>query len=361
MPRSWHRFLPAAVMFMALLSGIFISSADASTSADEALPRLLSDTGLFEPGSSTDVRGDVLAFSPQYPLWSDHADKRRWLWLPAGSFIDGSDPDRWAFPPGTKLWKEFSHAGRRVETRFITRGADGAWRYATYVWREDGRDATLAPDGGIAALRVAQAPGGSYAVPSRTDCLVCHESAAVPVLGAGALQLSPDRDPNAAHGAPLSASEVTLRELAALGVLRGVPASLLERSPPRIPAGSATERAALGYLHGNCGHCHNDNGSPAPVALLLSQRVADAGATRDRVLRSMIDAPSRYRPPGLPGEARQIVPGRPHASVLSVRMGSRHPQVQMPPLGTALRDPEGMALIERWIANDLANRKEARP
>lgn len=360
MPNSWHRFLPAVVMFIAVLSSVYLSRANASSSGDDALPPLLSDTGLFQPGSSIDVRADVFAYSPQYPLWSDHADKRRWLWLPAGSSIDGSDPDRWEFPPGTKLWKEFSHAGRRVETRFITRRNDGVWRYATYVWRDDGRDATLSPDAGIAALRVAQAPGATYAVPSRADCLVCHESAAVPVLGAAALQLSPDRDPIAPHGEARAASEVTLRELAARGVLRGLPASLLARAP-RIPAGSATERAALGYLHANCGHCHNDNGSPAPVALVLAQRVADAGATRERALRSMIDAPSRYRPPGLAGEALHIVPGRPDASVLSLRMGSRHPQVQMPPLGTALRDPEGLALIDRWIANDLANQKEARP
>lgn len=87
------------------------------------------------------------------------ADKRRWLRLPAGTAIDASDPDAWQFPPGTRLWKEFAHAGRRVETRYIERRADGRWRYAAYVRSADGSDATLAPAAGIAALPVAQAPG----------------------------------------------------------------------------------------------------------------------------------------------------------------------------------------------------------
>ena len=42
---------------------------------------------------------------------------------------------------------------------------------------------------------IGQLQAGRWDIPSRADCGVCHESAAVPVLGLGALQLSPDRDP----------------------------------------------------------------------------------------------------------------------------------------------------------------------
>ena len=37
------------------------------------------------------------------------------------------------------------------------------------------------------------------------------------------------------------------------------------------------------------------------------------------------------------------------ASVLPLRMRSRDPRVQMPPLGTSVPDTEAIALIERWI------------
>ena len=76
----------------------------------------LADTGLYQDASAERVAADVLAYTPQYPLWSDGATKRRWIRLPPGAAIDASDPDAWVFPIGTQIWKEFSFGGR-VETR----------------------------------------------------------------------------------------------------------------------------------------------------------------------------------------------------------------------------------------------------
>jgi hypothetical protein len=153
----------------------------------DTLPKDLRDTGLYAPGSGREIAAGIAAFSPQYPLWSDGADKHRWLSIPAGSFIDASRPDEWRFPAGTRLWKEFAHAGRPIETRFIARRDDGSWQFATYVWNVDASEALLAPQRGIAALSAPGAPGGHYAIPGRGDCLACHGSGAVPVLGVSAL------------------------------------------------------------------------------------------------------------------------------------------------------------------------------
>jgi len=315
---------------------------------DPALPARLSDTGLYRASSSTQVRADVLAFTPQYPLWSDGADKRRWIRLPAGSAIDASMPDAWQFPPGTQLWKEFSHAGRRVETRYIERTRSGAWRYATYVWNDAGTDAELAPARGIAALPVSEAPQGRYAVPGRSDCTACHEGSATPVLGFGALQLSPDRDPLAVHAQPARRDDVDLPTLMARGLLRPFDATLLQRVP-RIAAASPTERAALGYLHGNCGHCHNRSGAGVPLQLTLAQSARDAAASRTATLSSTLGIAGRYRGAALPPDSSLIAPHAPERSVLLARMRSRAPHLQMPPLGTELTDREGSALVERWI------------
>jgi hypothetical protein len=156
-----------------LYGGIALAIA-ASSAAGADLPERLSDTGLNRDG--------VIAFEPQYSLWSDGTHKRRWLYLPPGRFIDASDADAWKFPRGTKLWKEFAY-GSRIETRYITLDNDGQWRFATYVWNADGSAALLAPERGISRLPVADAPDGRYPVPSRNDCLICHEGARVPVLG----------------------------------------------------------------------------------------------------------------------------------------------------------------------------------
>lgn len=317
----------------------------------EPLPLHLVDTGLYEADGSS-LHRDVLPFSPQYPLWSDGAGKRRWIRLPPGGAIDASNPDGWVFPPGTRLWKEFS-LGRPIETRYIERSADGSWRYAAYVWNEDGRDAVLAPAEGIAALA---APGGRYAIPAEDDCRACHEGAAVPVLGFSALQLSSDRDPLAAHAGAVTGREPDLKALVERGLVRNLPPALLE-TPPRIAAPTAVARAALGYLHGNCAHCHNSTGPLAPLDLTLAQGV---GAAPD-VLDSLIGHASGFRTAPLDLRAQRIVPGQPDRSVLVQRMRSRNPIAQMPPLGTRLADDEGLALVEQWIRLDLPTSPEHHP
>src|SRR5688500_16308576 len=83
------------------------------------LPRLLSETGLYAQPATLTVDPQNRPFSPQYPLWSDGAQKARWVRLPAGTAIDAADIDRWDFPVGTRFWKEFAFNGRKVETRFL--------------------------------------------------------------------------------------------------------------------------------------------------------------------------------------------------------------------------------------------------
>jgi hypothetical protein len=317
------------------------------------LPRTLAETGLYVAGSVTEISGGAMTFSPQYPLWSDGATKRRWIALPPGTTIDASKPNAWVFPVGTRLWKEFA-LGRRIETRYIERVPDGSWRFATYVWNEQGTEATLAPVDGIAALPLQQASRtGTYAIPAELDCRACHEGAPAPVLGFSALQLSSDRDPLAPHA---EASSVDLRALVARGLVRNLPASVLA-APPRIAARTPNERAALGYLHGNCGHCHSsadDSSAAVPVGIVLAQSAVRDDPRADEIRRTLLETASRFRPHGgTQPLTRLVVPGRSQSSVLPLRMRSRDPRVQMPPLGTALPDEQAVALIERWIDQDL--------
>jgi hypothetical protein len=72
----------------------------------------------------------------------------------------------------------------------------------------------------------------------------------------------------------------------------------------------------------------------------------------------MLQMPSRFRPAAAFDPAVVVAPGAMHRSVLGLRMASRDAQEQMPPLGTRVPDAEGLALIQRWIDNDLPTRKE---
>jgi mono/diheme cytochrome c family protein len=338
-----------SLAFLGLALCVAAASAASAAPPGRPLPQQLTDTGLYAPGSTTVVRDGVLAFSPQYPLWSDGTRKQRWIALPPGTTIDTSRLDSWDFPVGTRLWKQFGY-GRPIETRMIERLADGSWRFAAYVWNADGSEARLAPEDG-AAIEVADAPGGRYVVPSRNDCVACHEGPAVPVLGFSALQLSPDRDPLAPHADPPRPNQTDLKSLAARGWLRNLPSAALAM-PPRIAATSPTARAALGYLHGNCGHCHNSAGALNGLELLLAQQADPAARSVDRTLESLLGHSSRFRPQGAE-RAQRIAIGSEAVSVLTIRMKTDNLLARMPPLGVQVVDTEGVALVERWISADL--------
>ena len=140
-------------------------------------PDTLMETGLYEAGRPGVVAARNQPFSPQYPLWSDGASKRRWIFLPAGATIDASDAYEWNFPVGTKLWKEFAFGGRKVETRFLWKTSDAEWAFASYVWNADGTSADEgtrgrpAASGRDRARQVAQHP-----VAHRVPCLPRVES-----------------------------------------------------------------------------------------------------------------------------------------------------------------------------------------
>jgi hypothetical protein len=309
-------------------------------------PQTLQETGLYSDFRSLKIDSKHLAFSPQYPLWSDGAAKRRWISLPSGAAINGSAPDAWTFPVGTRLWKEFSFNSQRVETRYMERRYDGQWLYAAYAWNLDGREARLVSDRGQRGAHPL-AMGRAHTIPGVSDCKVCHQGGSAEVLGFSAFQLSPDRDPGAVHAEPLPAPGVDLRYLVDNGLLVGLPRTY-QKTPPRIESGTATERSALGYMHGNCGHCHNEQGSLANLQLFLRQAVTPTAHT---ATISTIRNPVKKLAPGQPADAvLRIEPGNPDRSGLMKRIDSRYPPLQMPPLGTELVDEEAVSLIRKWIA-----------
>jgi hypothetical protein len=315
-------------------------------------PAHLRDTGLYSDWDAKVVDPAHLPFSPQYPLWSDGAVKHRWLNLPAGTWIDASSADAWEFPVGTRVWKEFRFS-RRAETRLIERGPEG-WRFAAYVWNEDESDALLAPERGV-SRSVEIRPGVHHAIPSRSDCRACHEASPVRVLGFGALQLSSERDPLAVHAEPMPPGAVDLSGLVARGLVRNLPPHLVSR-PPRIQARSPVARAALGYLHANCGSCHVRTGNMASLAFELNYPLDEAFGVEPPALLTTFARPSKFRVTGDPEPGERLCPTEPGKSVLLTRMASRHPVLQMPPLGTRLVDEEAVRLVRQWIAEEVAAR-----
>ena len=347
-PRGTRRGL-AAVVAVAIV--MLTPAAGTGLSDPPWPPPRLRDTGLYADWPTRAVAAENLPFSPQYALWSDGAAKSRWMRLPKGTFIDASNPDVWRFPVGTRLWKEFRF-GRRVETRFMQLTRRG-WQFATYEWTADDSDAVLAPELGVRRSVVIREDGVRHAIPSRADCRACHEAGPVRVLGVSALQLSPDRDPNAPHAEAPPPGAVDLAALVARGLVRGLPASMLA-TPPRIAADTPTARAALGYLQANCGGCHNDAGELKSLVFSLNYAVGKPLRMQRAILTS-VGRPSRFKLTADADTVERVCAGQPDKSMVVARMSSRDPLVQMPPLGTRIVDAEAVQLIRRWIAEDLAS------
>jgi hypothetical protein len=330
---------------LALAAGFVVALAWAS--GEPAAPQRLSETGLYAAGRPGSIHPANRPFSPQYPLWSDGAAKARWIYLPPGTAIDTTDPGEWAFPVGTRFWKEFTFGGRKIETRFIWRASAGRWVFATYVWNEEQSDAVLAPEEGVRGV-VEVGAGRRHDIPGAIDCRACHGTARPGPLGFNALQLSTDRDPNAIHGEPLAPGMITLRTLVTERLLSPARPELVA-DPPRIRTSSPRTRAAIGYFTSNCGTCHNPAGETSFTGPSLKHSdVADG----DAVASALLGHATRWQVPGQPeGGSFMLNADNPEASAMLARMRSRRPSSQMPPLGTNLRDDKAIDAIAQWLAS----------
>lgn len=343
----------ALAITVAMAVGGAVRAGSADRSVPVKAPERLSETGLYDGGAAAGRIADGnLPFEPQYPLWTDGAEKARWIRLPKGTRIYAKDSGYWVFPVGTKFWKHFAFDGRKVETRMIWRARPSQWVFATYLWNEEQTEAFLAPESGVRNHYPIRA-GAAHSIPGTAECLACHESGGTPILGFNALQLSDDRDPLAPHAQPLPKGALTLRTLHAADRLLPRRPDLV-RHPPRLKARSPRERAVLGYLSANCGSCHNERGPLAKLGLHLQYSPYTRKNEPEVAFSTAVGVNGQYVTPGTESsQSRRIAPGRAEASAIVYRMSSRRPASQMPPLGSAIVDTEAVALIKAWIAEEL--------
>jgi hypothetical protein len=310
-------------------SGSSGGGSGAAGSAGLLEPTQLSETGLFSDIASETLAVGVMEFEPAHQLWSDGAIKRRWVYLPPGSKIDSYYMDFWRYPVGTKLWKEFTRDGVRVETRLIHKYAEDEWFMTAFEWNEAGTDAIAVPEGR------ANARGTGHDIPDRATCKKCHDNMPDKVLGFSALQLS--------HEGP----GVTLDALLEEQRFNAPP------SAPLIVPGSDAERATLGYLHANCGHCHNASDASRPYAegieMVLWLQADELAQASDTASYTTTINQSTQSSSGIGGV--RVVPEDLENSVLYQRFIATEANLHMPPVGTEIIDPDGQQLLADWISN----------
>ena len=306
-----------------------VTGIDCGTNTDH--PTQLACTGLYSDWPSRTIAAGNVAFDPGLHLWSDGADKSRWVYLPPGTQIDTTNMNEWTFPVGTKFWKEFRLGGRRVETRFLSKSAFG-WFLTTYQWSDD-ESAAVEVTNGVLNVR-----GTGYEIPSQNACTICHMGRLDDVLGFEVVGLSSP-----------AASGLTMAELVRQGLVTSAPAS------PVVIPGNATESAALGWLHANCGNaCHNrsSNSLAGSTGLWMRLEVANLGSVgATDTYTTAVNVPSNFQPFDGAGLLR-VTPGSDAQSAIPFRDGTRDDQgqgFQMPPIDTHIVDTAGVAAVRAWI------------
>ena len=358
--RRGVRLLAALVVLAGLGGASPPAGVDLDRVLGETLAPRLSDYRLFlDPGADQPNAG-VVPYDLATPLFTDHADKHRFVFTPPGRPVGYAASGVLDFPVGSVLVKTFSYPAdlrrpgrevRKVETRLLLRRASG-WTAAAYVWNADGTEAVLKRAGVRLPVRFID-PGGrqvdlDYAVPNQNQCKTCHQlNGAVAPIGPKARNLN-RTVPVAGRGA-----ENQLDRWTRLGLLSGAPAS---RLAPRLAAwddaSESLDARARAYLDVNCAHCHSPSGSASNSGLFLT-----AEETRPSALG--VGKPPVAAGRGAGDLAVGIEPGHPGRSILAFRMASGEPGVMMPELGRALIHEEGVALISAWIGEMAPKAKTA--
>ncbi len=321
---------------------------------DEALmaprpARLLSSYRLFADAGKQQPSEAVVPYDLQVPLFTDYAQKYRFVYVPAGAAATYDDTEAFDFPVGSVLVKTFaypadlrapSEAVRLIETRLLIH-TDKGWNAWTYIWNEEQTDAVLKVAGKVVPVNFTDKAGTlqsiNYIVPNKNQCKGCHSfNRVVTPIGPKARNLNKDFD----YGA---GPRNQLDKWHDLGLLSGLPASRDWPSVPHVEDTSASlDRRARAYLDVNCAHCHRleGPGSTSGLFLTYSEKNPTAWGYKKRPV-----AAGR----GSGGLTYDIEPGDADASILHYRMVSTDPGVMMPEVGRTLVDAEGLELIRNWV------------
>ncbi|MBX7483674.1 SO2930 family diheme c-type cytochrome [Qipengyuania qiaonensis] len=296
----------------------------------QGMPKALSEFGFFVDGRGQVPAAGVTSYRLNTPLYSDGAEKLRFVYLPNNVQMTAQGEGLLEIPVGGALIKTFAfeYGGERrlIETRVLLHRTDG-WLALPYLWNEEQTEARLAIAGARVDLTTPQGEAISYRVPNKNQCKECHGlDGAVTPIGPKARNLSHE----------------WLAEMVAGDDLDSVPDGA-DRFPVWERRESADlEAAARGYLDVNCAHCHRPGATASNSGLDLrweQQSLEVLGVGKRPVAAGR----------GAGGHLFDIVPGEPDASIMTYRMASSEPGVAMPELGKATVDEEGLDIVRRWI------------
>ena len=309
----------------------------------------LSEYNLFQlPLKNQEPVYGVIPYAPINTLFTDYAQKKRFVWMPDGTkAIYVSDAEPFEFPEGAILVKSFyydnaapENATQILETRLMIR-KNGQWIFANYIWNESQTEAVLDLAGRNVPVSWTQngtTMSADYRIPSESECLTCHKLEETPVL------IGPKpRNLN---------SDFVYTDGIMNQIQKWTNAGYLEaRSLPQdivaIPSWQNTalpqEERVRAYMDMNCAHCHKElaHCSYRPVRFAWEESGIDSNLGLCETATEPLD-----------GYEYVVQPGNHQRSGLYYRITTDDVAYRMPFLGRTIVHEEAADLIENWI-NDM--------
>jgi uncharacterized repeat protein (TIGR03806 family) len=309
---------------------IYKMEATGAKSQMGSMANKLSETGCVDAANPTRAAGGLIPYQVNSALWSDGAEKERYLSIPDNTQVNVTTNGDFNFPVGSVLMKHFKFGEKFVETRLFTHGELG-WQGFSYEWNDAQTDANL-----LSGAKDKAVNNISWHFPSPGQCMECHTTVAGFSLGLEAKQL------NGSFVYPASQKMATqLTTLSHIGLF-AVPLLTTHKTEKLFSLDdvqATVEQKARSYLHTNCSNCHQPDG-PTPVTLDLRFTTSLAQMNACNQTPTAGDV-------GIVG-AKLIAPGDPSRSVLLKRMQATDTS-RMPPLATSVVDTAAVQVISDWI------------
>lgn len=331
---------------------VFILAGAFMPSTHHAYPEKLSDWGIFD-GKLADLHpaNGVVPYALNTPLYTDYAEKSRFVKIPKGTVVNYAAENVLDFPIGTWLVKSFYYSAdfrkpgvdkNIIETRILVHESAG-WKAMTYVWNEEQTDATLEIAGDDKQVKFIDKSGQQqalrYVIPNQNQCKGCHNNNdQIMPIGPSVAQLN----------GILSYATGQQNQLAywqSHSMLKNIPNAInyIPKTPVwNDPSTGSLDARARAYLAINCAHCHRREGPAQTSGLFLPENEKEGIAFG--VNKTPIAAGN-----GSGGRLVDIQPGDANASIIWYRMQTTNPGERMPELGRNLVHVEGVALIKEWI------------
>lgn len=310
----------------------------------------ISDYGFFV-GEMVNLEPNerVLLYKPSSTLFTDYAEKSRYVWMAEGAVGSIMD-NEWQeidFPDKSILIKNFyySNAGGKqqiIETRLLVKDG-GEWNAYPYLWNEEQTDAKYKMTG--ASIPISFTHEGIdhdivYVQPNKNQCKSCHnQNEDLKPIGPKARNLNYELD----YGNGEVKNQ--LAKWQEVGYLNNFTSSAdYQAIPDYEHTDLDLESRARAYLDANCAYCHNPKSPASTSGLTLTYEETDTSKL------------GYYKTPvaagvGAGGLLIDLYPGKADSSILVHRMNSTDQGVAMPELGRVLVHKEGVALISAWINN----------